>query len=130
MVKNPLAGAGDVGSIPEWERFPWRRKLNHSSILAFPMDRGTWRLQSMESQRVGHDLAGKESACNAGDPGSIPGSERSAGEGIGYLLWYSGLENSMNRGAWQATVHGVPKSWTRLSDDFHFHFAPNPVHWI
>ena len=89
MVKNPLAGAGDVGSIPEWERFPWRRKLNHSSILAFPMDRGTWRLQSMESQRVGHDLAGKESACNAGDPGSIPGSERSAGEGIGYPLQYS-----------------------------------------
>ena len=38
---------------------------------------------------------GKESACNAGDPGSIPGSERSAGEGIGYPLQYSGLENSM-----------------------------------
>ena len=43
----------------------------------------------MESQRVGHDLAGKESACNAGDPGSIPGSERSAVEGIGYPLQYS-----------------------------------------
>ena len=43
----------------------------------------------MESQRVGHDLAGKESACNAGDPGSIPGSERSARKGIGYPLQYS-----------------------------------------
>ena len=40
--------------------------------------------------------AGKESACNAGDPGSIPGLGRSAGEGIGYPLQYSGLENSMD----------------------------------
>ena len=53
------------------------------------MDRGTWGLQSMESQRVEHDLAGKESSCNAGDPGSIPGSARSTGEGIGYPLQYS-----------------------------------------
>ena len=55
--------------------------------------------------------SGKESACNAGDPGSIPGSGRSAGEGNCYPLHYSGLENSMDRGAWQATVHGVTKSW-------------------
>ena len=52
----------------------------------------------------------KESACNAGDPGSIPGSGRSAGEGIGYPLQYSGLENSMG------IVHGVAKSQTRLND--------------
>ena len=43
-----------------------------------------------------HSSAGKESACNAGDPGLIPGSERSAGEGIGYPLQDSGLENSMD----------------------------------
>ena len=43
---------------------------------------------------------GKESACNVGDPGSIPGSERSPGEGSGYLLQYSCLENSMDKGAW------------------------------
>ena len=43
---------------------------------------------------------GKESACNAGDPGSIPGSGRSPGEGNGYPLQYSCLENSMDRGAW------------------------------
>ena len=88
--------------------------------------------------------AGKESACNAGNPGSISGLGRSAGEEIGYLLQYSwsclvaamrktlglipglgwcpgegngypllyyGLENSMDRGAWQPTVHGVPKGW-------------------
>ena len=57
---------------------------------------------------------GKESACNAGDPGLIPGSGRSTGEGKGYLLQYSGLENSM-----VSIVHGVAKSQTRLSD-FHF----------
>ena len=59
---------------------------------------------------------GKESTCNAGDPGLIPGLGRSPGEGIGYLLQYSCLENSMHRGAWQATVCGVAKSWARLSN--------------
>ena len=50
---------------------------------------------------------GKESACNAGDLGSIPGLGRSPGEGNGNPFQYSYLENSMDRGAWQATVHGV-----------------------
>ena len=58
----------------------------------------------------------KESACNAGDPGSISGSGRSPGEGNGSPLLYSCLENSIGRGAWWATVHGVGKSWTQLSD--------------
>ena len=57
---------------------------------------------------------GKESACSAGDPCSIPGSGRSTGKGKGYPLQYSGLENSMD---W--IVHGVAKRWTRLSN-FHF----------
>ena len=57
---------------------------------------------------------GKESACSAGDPGSIPGSGRSPGEGNGNLLQYSCLENPMDRGAWQASVHGVAR--VRLSD--------------
>ena len=57
---------------------------------------------------------GKESACKVGDPGSIPGLGRAPGEGNGNPLYYSCLENSMNRGAWRATVHGVTKSWTRL----------------
>ena len=52
----------------------------------------------------------KKSACNAGDPGSIPGSGRSPGEGNGNLLQYSHLENSMDRGAWWATVHGVAET--------------------
>ena len=62
---------------------------------------------------------GKVSVYNVGDPGSIPGSGRSPGEGNGNPLQYSCLENSMDRGSWQATVHGVAKSWTRLSDFTH-----------
>ena len=50
-------------------------------------------------------LSGKESACNAGDAGSIPGLERSPGEGNGNPLQYSCLGNPMDRGAWQATIH-------------------------
>ena len=57
---------------------------------------------------------GKESACNVGDLGSIPGLGRSLGEGNGYPLQYSGLEKSMD-----CIIHGVAKSWTQLSD-FHF----------
>ena len=59
--------------------------------------------------------AGKESTCNVGDLGLIPGLGRSPGEGKGYPLQYSGLENSIN-----CIVHRVTKSWTRLSD-FHSH---------
>ena len=60
------------------------------------------------------DSASKESSCNVGDLGLIPGLGRSPGEGKGYLLQYSGLENSMD-----CIVHGVAKSQTRLSN-FHF----------
>ena len=57
-------------------------------------------------------LDGKESACNAGAPGSIPGSGRSPGEGNGNPLQYSCLGNPMDQGAWWATVHAVTKSQT------------------
>ena len=53
----------------------------------------------------------KESACSAGDPGSIPGWGDSPGGGHGNLLQYSCLKNPTDRGAWRATVHGVAKSW-------------------
>ena len=56
----------------------------------------------------------KESVCNVGAPGSIPGLGRSPGEGNGNPLQYSCLENPMDRGAWWATVHGVAKSQTGL----------------
>jgi len=55
---------------------------------------------------------GKESSCNAGDLGLMPGLGRYPGEGKGYPLQYSDLENSKDRGAWQAAVHGVAKSGT------------------
>ena len=67
----------------------------HRSILGFP-----------------GGLGGKESACNVGDLGLIPGLERSPGEGNGNPLQYSCLENPMDRGAWRATVHGVTESQT------------------
>ena len=60
---------------------------------------------------------GKESACNAGDLGLIPGLGRSPGGGCGNPLWYSCLENPMYRGAWWATVQGVMKNQTPVSTD-------------
>ena len=63
---------------------------------------------------------GKESACNVGDPvqdlDSVPGFGRSPGGGHSNPLHCSCLENPMDKGAWWATVHGVAKSWTQLSD--------------
>ena len=75
---------------------------------------------------------GKESVCNAGDSGSIPELGRSPREGNGNPLQYSCLENAMNRGAWWATVHGVAKSWTWLSDSHtHTHTHTHTHHlWI
>ena len=67
---------------------------------------------------INNSSVGKESACNAGDPGSIPGWGSSAGEGIGYPLQCSGLENSMDY-----IVHVVAKSRTQLSDFYIFLWA-------
>ena len=89
---------------------PWTAA--HQASLPFT---SSWSLLKLMSSS-----AGKDSTCNAGDPSLIPGSERSTGEGKGYLLLYSGLENSLDWGAWQATVHGITKSRTRLSN-FHLH---------
>ena len=66
---------------------------------------------------------GKASVYNAGDPGSIPGSGRSHGEGNGHPLQYYCLENLMDRGAWLATVHGDARSRTPLSDVTLFSFT-------
>ena len=94
----------------------------HSSILAWrlPWTEEPGGLQSVGSQesdmteRLNHhhvfitfDSVSKESACNAGDPGFIPRLGRSPGEGNGNPLQYSCLENSIDRGAWWATDHGV-----------------------
>ena len=72
-------------------------------------------LMTMNHSGVSWWLRGKESACSAGDigdMGSIPGLGRSPGDGHGNPLQYSCLESLVNRGAWQATVHGVSKSQT------------------
>ena len=61
-------------------------------------------------------LKGQVSPCDAGDLGSVPGLGRSPGEGNGNALQYSCLENLTDRGTWWATVHGVTKSQTQLSD--------------
>ena len=97
------------------------------SCLENPRDGGAWwtaiygvaqsrtqlkRLSSSSSRGSNS----KESACNAGDLGSVLGLGRSSGEGNGYPHQYSCLENSMDRGAWWATVHGVTKSRTQLND--------------
>ena len=95
VVKNPPAMQETQVRFLSWEDPLEKGKATHSSILGLP--RG---------------LSGKEYACNAGDPGLIPGSGRSPGEGNGNPLQYSCLENPMDRGAWQATVHGVTNSWT------------------
>ena len=77
----------------------------------------------MNPGKLGVDFRGgsgfKASACNAGDLGLIPGLGRSPGEGNGNPLQYSCLENPMDGGSWWATVHGVAKSQTPLSNFTH-----------
>ena len=68
--------------------------------------------------------SGKQSTCQAGNEGSIPGSGRSPVKGHDTPLQYSCLENPMDRGAWRATVHGVTKSQARLSDHVSMHTCP------
>ena len=68
----------------------------------------------MEKEGFPGSSDGKESSCNAGHSGLIPGWGRCPEEGNGYPLQYSCLESPMDRGAWQATVHGVAKSQTQL----------------
>ena len=96
-----------------------------SSILdrRIPWTEEPGGLQPMGFKSFPGGSDGKESTCNTGDLDSIPGLGKSPGEGNGSPLQYSCLEKSMDRGAWQATVHGVAKSWIQLSD-CHFHFSP------
>ena len=101
-----------------------KEMATHSSCLENPMDRGALQAMVHEVTRVGHDLVtkpsiilggfsggsdSKESACNAEDLGSIPELGRSLGEGNDNPFQYSCLGNSMDRGAWQVTVHGLKR---------------------
>ena len=104
-----LAG-GQVGGFSMY-------KFSHGQMFSFLLGvyLGVESLGHMVTH-FPHSSVGKESACDAGDPGLIPGSGRSSGEGNGNPLQYSCLENPMDRGVWQATVHGIAKSQTQLSD--------------
>ena len=121
--------AGGEGDDRGWDG--WMASLTQRTWVW--VNSGSWwwtgrpgMLQSVGSQRVWRNwMTGgsddKEFACNVTDEGSIPGSEKSPGEGNGNPLQYSLQKNSMDRGAWWATVYGVIKSGTRLSN-WHFYF--------
>ena len=99
----------------KWIRLTWRRPQPDSWVRKIPWRRG--RLPTPVFLSFPGGSAGKESAYNVGGLGSVPGLGRYPGEGNGYPLHSSGLENSMG-----CVVHGVAKSQTRLSE-FHFHFS-------
>ena len=90
----------------------------HRRVCQLHVGAFVWHLYRAVYMSLGFPGAsdGKESTCNVGDPGTIPGSRSSPGEGHGNPLQYSFLENPTDRGAWRATVHGVPKNWTQLSN--------------
>ena len=113
-----------------WKMMLWKVLHSICNMPApgrIPRTEEPGRLYSIESQKIGHNWAtnslnspggsdSKDSACNAGDLGSISGLGRFPGEEHSNPLQYSCLENSMGRGAWWATVHGVKKSWTQPSN--------------
>ena len=125
--KEPSPYEQSLGGFWGWGGRSWRCLFTGSSVLPAVSSKSidTFKLYSQACGIPGdpHSTkffpgrsAGKEYACNAGDPGWIPGLGRSPGEGNHYPLQYSGLENSMDY-----IVHGVAKSQTRLSD-FHFQY--------
>ena len=111
--------------------FVWKSMVLEGGGCEYVRDIVTVNIQWTQEEGMQSSLSGlkhrssgsdwKESACNAGDPGSILGSGRSTGEGSGNPLQYSCLENPMDRGAWLSTVHGFTKSPTWLSIHTHTH---------
>ena len=129
---KPLHAMWQTWIIPWVGKIPWRRKWQPTPVL-LPRKFHGWRSLmsysplSCKGRTRLNDFTyspycfpggsdSKESACNAGDPGSLPGWGRFPVEGNPNPLQYSCQENSMDRRAWQATVHGVTRSWTRLSN--------------
>ena len=134
LEKTPLLGKIEGRRRKGRQRMRWLDGITDSWTWVW-VSSGSWwwtgkpgMLQSMGWQRVRHNWAnwtttalpggsdGKESTFSAGDLGLIPRSGRSPREGNGYPLQYSCPENPMDRGAWWATVHGVPKSQSWLSN--------------
>ena len=121
MHQGRWRGLQEILSLP---CFHWPRQESfHKSVMDRIQERAVGTCYVNFKRCAIHGVgfpdssAGKESTCSAGDPDLISGSGRSPGEGIGYPLQFSGLENSMD-----CIVHGVVKSRTRLSD-FHIHGA-------
>ena len=122
LAKNPPAMWEIWVRSLGWEDPLEKGKATHFSILAWRihrlifMDYTVHEVTKSCTQLSDFHLLtqgdGEEPACNVGDLGSISGSGRYPGEGNGYPLQYSCLENPMDREAWWATVHGVTKSWT------------------
>ena len=100
------ADASRAGRRPEGRTRPVEVEVLQVDRLAKVK---TKRTSKQKTRRVDCSSVDKESACHAGDPGSIPGSGRSSGEGNGNPLQYSCLENLLDRGAWQPTVHRVAR---------------------
>ena len=91
----------------------WARQLPKTKI--YPAPNLTRAVVEKHCSKFSRSSVGKESACDAGDPDSIPGWARSPGEGNGNPLQYSCLENPMGGGAWQAVVHGVARGGRDLA---------------
>ena len=97
----------------EYQTLKWKhRKI---FLLVLFLHQKNFNIILLENLGFAAGSDGKESACNAEDSGSIPGSERSPGGGNGNPLQYSCLGNPMDGEAWWAIVHGVTKSWTQMS---------------
>ena len=110
--KVSACNVGDLGSVPGSGRSPEEGNGNplQWSCLENPRDAGAWWAAVYGVSQSRTRLKRLSSSSSAGDLGSVPGSGRSPGERNGYPFQYSCLENSMDRGAWWATVHGVTKS--------------------
>ena len=108
---------GDLGRSLGWEDPLEKGKATHSSILVWRIPwttvhgvaKSRTRLSDFHFEGFPDSSVGKESTCNDKDLGSVPGLGRSPGEGNGTLLQYSCLENPMDRGSWQATVHEIAR---------------------
>ena len=113
QVTPPLASPASLQGREHEESFPLHTPIVYQ-ILSF----GLYVCYFIATQRSFHGgSGGKESACNAEDPVPIPVLGRVLGEGNGNPLQYSFLEDSIDRGDWWATLHGVTKSWTEQLTD-------------
>ena len=128
-MMQPRSGGG----YRKWALSQLTRCQLHTSACLSTAATGQEHLPATGPQHEGlpGGSDGKQSACSTGDPGSIPGSGRSPGEGHGNPLQYSCLEHSMHEESWRATVRGGAQSRIRLSDFTFMHWRrqwqPTPV---